>query len=60
MIDLTNWIGEYVPITNPDGSIVAGLSGVDFAYIGRLAILLIIVSISLTLLVSIVKAVFRR
>lgn len=60
MIDLTRWIGTYNPLVNDDGTYVDGLAGLDWAYIGRLLVLLIVVSITLSLLVNIVKGVFRN
>ena len=60
MIDLERWIGTYQPLINSDGLYVEGLAGVDWTYLGRLFVFMIIVSITLSLLVNVVKGVFRR
>ena len=60
MIDLTQWIGTYNPLRNDDGTYVAGFAGLDWTYISKMLVLLIVVSITLSLLVNIVKGVIRR
>lgn len=61
MIDLSNWIGTYSPVVDPiTGSIVAGMAGLDWTYIGRLIMLLVVVTSFLTLLISIVKGIAKR
>lgn len=40
---LNNLLGPYVPVVNPDGTIAAGLAGVDFPFVFRALIFSIVV-----------------
>lgn len=60
MIDLTQWIGTYTPLQNIDGTYVSGFAGLDWTYISKMLVLLIVISITLSLLVNIVKGVIRK
>jgi hypothetical protein len=61
LIDLTNYIGTYQPLLDPvTGSVVQGMAGVDWTYIGRFIIFLVIITVFLTLIASFLKALARR
>ena len=60
IINIEQFLGTYNPLINPDGTYVIGAAGLDWLYIFRALVLLLILATFFTLLVTIVKGVFKR